>query len=178
MHMLELKNMQPLAKVAIVFLGFVLALAIAYIALKVYVARTAGPDREQYAAMFAFGDSLLFLGIFGAAALPALSATLYFLRPHPTFWMLLSTATLAVSVTSIAASIAMAYQRATGSSGPLSPLLALGSLEVIFAPGLVMLFLLSGIFAPSRSVRVVFVAATLAEAFVFLIFLFPRLQPH
>jgi hypothetical protein len=65
MQMLELKNMRPLAKVAIVFFGFVLALAIAYIALKVYVARTAGPDREQYAAMFAFGDSLLFLGIFG-----------------------------------------------------------------------------------------------------------------
>src|SRR5258707_4565215 len=174
--MLKLKNKRPLAKVAIVFLGFILALAIAYITLKVYVARTAGPDREQYAAMFAFGDSLLFLGIFGAAALPALSATLYFLRPHPIFWMLLSTATLAVSVTSIAASIAISYQRSTGSAGPLSPLLALGSLEVIFAPGFVMLFLLSGIFAPSRSVRVVFAAATLAEAFAFLIFLLPRFQ--
>ena len=176
--MLKLKNMRPLAKVAIVFLGFMLALAIACIALKVYVARTAGPDREQYAAMFAFGDSLLFLGIFGTAALPALSATLYFLRPHPTFWMLLSTATLAVSVTTIAASIAISYQRSAGSAGPLSLLLAIGSLEVIFAPGFVMLFLLSGIFAPSRSVRVVLVAATLAETFAFLIFLLPRFKLH
>src|SRR5260221_14729414 len=105
MQMVELKKMRPLTKVAIVFLGFVLALAIAYIALKVYVARTAGPDREQYAAMFAFGDSLLFLGVFGAAAVPAISAALYFLRPYPTFCRLLSTATLAVSVTSIAASL-------------------------------------------------------------------------
>jgi hypothetical protein len=173
--MLELENMRPRAKVAIVFLGFVLALAIAYIALKVYVALTAGPDREQYAAMFAFGDSLLFLGIFGAAAVPALSATLYFLRPYPTFWRLLSIPTLVVCVTSVAASIAISYQRATGSAGALSTPLALGSLEVIFAPGFVMLFLFFGIFAPSRSARIVFVAATLAEAVAFLIFLFPRL---
>jgi len=176
--MLELKNMRPLTKVALVFLGFLLALAIAYIALKVYVAHTAGPDREQYAAMFAFGDSLLFLGVFGMAALPAVSAILYFLRPHPSFWRLLLTATLAVCVTSIAASLAISYRRSTGSSGPLSTALALASLEALCAPAFVVLFLLFGIFAPSRSARIVFVAATLAEAFAFLIFLFPRLQPH
>jgi hypothetical protein len=176
--MVELKNMRSLTKVAVVFFGFVLALAIACIALKVYVARTAGPDREQYAAMFAFGDSLLFLGIFGVAAVPALSATLYFLRPHPSFWRLLSIATLAVSVTSIAASIAISYQRSIGSSRALSTVFALASLEALCAPAFVVLFLLFGIFAPSRSARVVFAAATLAEAFAFLIFLFPRLQPH
>ena len=61
----HLTFMRPLAKATLVGLGYIGALAIAFAAVSLYIASTDSPDRKTYAAMFAFGDSLLFLAIFG-----------------------------------------------------------------------------------------------------------------
>ena len=53
--------MKPVAKAGLVAIGYVAALAVALLVVGMYVARTSGPDRQSYGAMFAFGDSLLFL---------------------------------------------------------------------------------------------------------------------
>jgi len=36
--------------------------------------------------MYAFGDSVLFLGVLGVAAIPATGTALFFLRPRQGFW--------------------------------------------------------------------------------------------
>src|SRR5215470_32852 len=81
--------MRAAAKVGLVAAGYVGALVIAYVVVAVYVASTSGPDRQTYAAMYDFGDSLLFLAVFVVAALPATAAVLFFLRPHRSFWLAL-----------------------------------------------------------------------------------------
>src|SRR5215468_8072507 len=81
--------MRAAAKVGLVAAGYVGALVIASVVVVVYVASTSGPDRQTSAAMYDFGDSLLFLAVFVAAALPATAAALFFLRPHRSFWLAL-----------------------------------------------------------------------------------------
>ena len=61
--------MKPVAKVGVVVVGYLAAIAIACVALSIYVATTSGPDRQTYGAMFAFGDSLYFLGVLGVSAI-------------------------------------------------------------------------------------------------------------
>ena len=60
--------MRPAVKVSLVVAGYVVAFLIAFAVVAVYVAATSGPDRQASAGMFAFGDSLLFLAVFGVAA--------------------------------------------------------------------------------------------------------------
>ncbi len=70
--------MTPRIKVAAVLGGYVVAFLIASAVVAVYVAATSGADRQAYGAMYAFGDSLLFLAVFGVAAVPATAAALFF----------------------------------------------------------------------------------------------------
>jgi len=67
-------------KFLIVFTGFVAAALIASGVVALRVATSSGPDRQTYAAMYDFGDSVLFLAAFAVAAIPAAGAALYFLR--------------------------------------------------------------------------------------------------
>jgi len=60
--------MRPAAKAGLVAIGYIAALAIAFLVTRIYIAATNGPDRQTYGAMFDFGDSLLFLGVFGLAS--------------------------------------------------------------------------------------------------------------
>jgi hypothetical protein len=60
--------MKALAKVGLVGAGYFGAFAVATAVVAVHIAATQGPDRRDYAAMFDFGDTLLFLGVFGLAA--------------------------------------------------------------------------------------------------------------
>jgi hypothetical protein len=66
--------MKTAAKLGLVGAGYGAALVIASFVVAAYVAGTNGPDRETYGAMFAFGDTLLFLGVFTLAAVPAAAA--------------------------------------------------------------------------------------------------------
>src|SRR5436309_3778032 len=66
--------MRPLVKVGLVGAGYIGAFTLASAVVTAYVAATIGPDRQNYGAMFAFGDDLLFLGVFGVAAVVARSA--------------------------------------------------------------------------------------------------------
>jgi len=80
-----LKFGKPAAKLGIVAAGYVVALAIAALVTSVYVASTSGPDRQTYGGMYAFGDSVLFLGVFGVAAIPATALTQS--NGDPAVWM-------------------------------------------------------------------------------------------
>ena len=82
------------AKVGVVVVGYVAALALAIGAVAVHVALTSGPDRDASSGMHAFGDASLFVVAFGAAAAIPTAVALHLLRSHRGFWRLLSIAAL------------------------------------------------------------------------------------
>jgi hypothetical protein len=167
--------MRPVAKLGIVAAGYAAAFAIARAALARYVAATSGPDRQTYGAMFAFGDDLYFLAVFGAAALPAACATLYFLRPCRRFWSALSIGAAAWATTALAAAASSVAAHSAGTRAFLGFWSAAAHLRILAAPVCAPLLLLCGLFAPERSFRLRLFVAASVEAAVFVAFLW--LQP-
>ncbi|MFI5209385.1 MAG: hypothetical protein ACHQ2E_02970 [Gemmatimonadales bacterium] len=159
--------LRPLAKAGIVAVGYLAALAGAVLVVQLRVAATNGPDRQQYAAMYDFGDSLLFLAVLGVGAIPATGAALYFLRPRPAFWTRLSFTSLAVTATGLAATLTWFAARALGPSPLLDGWASAAVLRILVAPLFVLFFLLSGLLAPNRSARITLLAATAIEAVAF-----------
>jgi hypothetical protein len=70
---------RPLVKVGLVVAGYIVAFMVASAVVAIYVAATSGPDRQTYSVMYGFGDDLLFLAVFGVAAVPPSGAVLFFL---------------------------------------------------------------------------------------------------
>ena len=160
--------MTPRIKVASVLGGYVGAFLIAFAVVAIYVAATSGPDRQTYAAMYDFGDSLLFLAVFGVAAVPPTAATLFFLRPYRSFWIGLCVAAIALAVTGVAASLEFFAARAAFQMGSaLQAGSAFAVLRILVAPLFALTFFLSGLFAPRRSFRITLLAAGVIELAVF-----------
>ena len=81
--------------------GYVVAVVIAVTAVTINVAATSGPDYQASSGMLAFGDSLLFLAVFGVCEVPATGAALYFLRPYRSLWHVLACVALFIAATGI-----------------------------------------------------------------------------
>jgi hypothetical protein len=159
--------MKSSSKVILVLAGYLLALVIAWVVVTIYVASTGGPDRQTYGAMFAFGDSILFLGVFALASLPATGAALFFLRPYEIFWRVLAVGAVAIAVTGIIVLVDMLASR-NGTAGALLGQWSMVSpIRVFAAPALALVFFLCGWFAPTRFTRIAFFGATAVEAVVF-----------
>ncbi len=161
--------MRRSVKVGAILTGYVGAFLVAFAVVSIYVALTDSPDRQASSGMYAFGDSLLFLAVFGVAAVIPTGAALYFLRPYRTFWVTLSVLTLAIAATGLAAALDYAIPPST--SGPsVSVWSALAPLRLLVAPLFALAFLLSTLFAPRRSVRIPLFAATVIETAAFAYF--------
>ena len=169
------RPMRPVAKASLVALGYVAALAVTLLVAGIHLAETSGPDRQG--GMSAFGDSLMFLAVFGLAAVPATGAALFFLRPHPAFWLTLSVASLAAAFTSAAAAVIHTASGALEPSSFLQGWSAFAVLRILAAPLFAMLWLLSGLFAPNRSARLSLIAASAIEAAAFAYVVFGWFHP-
>lgn len=146
--------MKLLTKVALVLGGYVAAFAIALAATSLYIAATGYIDRQTYSGMTAFGDSVLFLFAFAAAAVVPTGAALFFLRPYRRFWSVLSVVAVTIAATGLAA--CLDYVLARGTPDPTSFLYAwsaLAVLRLLIAPICAGGFLLAAVFAPSRRHR-------------------------
>jgi hypothetical protein len=159
--------MRPVVKAGLVVAGYIVAFAIASAVVAIYVTATNGPDRQSSSGMYAFGDSLLFLAVFGVAAVPATGAALFFLRPYRSFWRLLSVAALGIAITGLAAFIDYVVARTAEAPSILHAWSALAVLRILVAPLLAPAFLLSGLVAPNRSSRIALLVATVSEVAVF-----------
>ena len=159
--------MRPLVKVGLVVAGYVVAFLVAFAVVAIHVAATSGPDRQVYSAMYGFGDDLLFLAVFGAAAVPPSAVALFFLRSYRTFWLALSVLALGITTTGLVALIDYVAPRIADAGSTLHTWSALAGLRILSAPLFVLAFLLSGLFAPSRSSRIALLVATAIEAAVF-----------
>lgn len=87
---------RPRVKFAIVLVGYLLAVLVAFAVVSIYVLATNGSDRNGSSGMYAFGDSLLFLLVLSFAAIPATCAALFFLREYRRFWSVLSIVAITV----------------------------------------------------------------------------------
>ena len=155
--------MRSVARVGVVAGGYVAAVAIASAVVAIRVVATSGPDRQTYAAMYDFGDGLLFLGVFGIAALPATGAALFFLRPYRAFWLTMSAAALIVAAAGVAAFAGYVAPTVFAASSSLRAWMALASLDIFVAPLFAIFFGLSAMFAPVRFARISFLVAAAVE---------------
>jgi hypothetical protein len=157
--------MKPSLKVAVVAGGYIAALLMASAAVALRIATTSGPDAQASSGMYAFGDALLFVAVFGGCALVPTGAALFFLRPHRHFWTVLSALGLTVAVTGVTAAILFAVGRHAPPS-PLTTWADFSVLRILVAPLLALTFLVCAIFSPHRSPRFTLLAATVMEAAV------------
>ena len=70
--------MNRFLKAAAVLAGYVAALLVAGAALEVRLLNTQGPEADASSGMYAFGDLLLLLSVFGVAAVVPTGLALYF----------------------------------------------------------------------------------------------------
>jgi hypothetical protein len=160
-------NLRPAARTGIVVAGYAGAIAIATLALRVYVAARSSPDRQASSGMTAFGDSLLFLAVLGVAAVPATGAALFFLRSRGVFWRVLSVAALVIASTALAAVALFFASSSPGASPRLQSWNVLVPLRILVAPLLGLFFVLSGLFAPTRPARLSLLGASAIEIVAF-----------
>jgi hypothetical protein len=158
---------KPIVRVAVVGGGYLAAVLIASAAVAINVAGTSGPDRQGASGMYAFGDSMLFLGVFGIAAIPPTGAALYFLRSWRGFWRPLSVVGLAIAGTGLAAAVLYLVGRGTVPGSTLQVWAGFSVLRILIAPLLGLAFFLAGLFAPTRPDRIALLIATSMEAVAF-----------
>ena len=152
--------MKPAAKVGVVVVGYLAAVAIAYVAVSIYVATTSGPDRQTYGAMFAFGDSLYFLGVLGVAAIPATGLGLFFLRPYAAFWRVLSACFIFITALTFIALVVYTTRVE-------SQWVALTPLWLLAAPVFAAAAFVSGVFAPKNFSRSALIGTSVVHGAVF-----------
>lgn len=157
--------MKPSLKVALVAGGYIAALLMASVAVGLRMATTSGPDAQASSGMYAFGDALLFVSVFGVCTLVPTGGALFFLRPYRHFWTALSALGLAVAVTGIAAAILFTVGRHAPPS-LLATWAGISVLRILVAPLLVPAFLVCALFSPHRPPRLAFLAAAAMEATV------------
>jgi hypothetical protein len=153
-------------KVALVLVGYVVAAVVAAGVVAVYVTLTDSPDRQASSGMYAFGDSLLFLAVFGIVGSVPTGAALFYLRSWSRCWPVLAAAALVVAATGALA--LTEYLVVGGGARPIfGAWSAFSVLRILIAPLLAIGFGLATVFAPSRSPRLALLAATVTEALVF-----------
>lgn len=64
------------SKIAVVAGGYIAAFLVAATAVAIRIANTSGPDAQASSGMYAFGDALLFVAVFGVSALGPTGAAL------------------------------------------------------------------------------------------------------
>lgn len=157
--------MKASLKIGVVAGGYIAAFLVASAAVAVRLANTSGPDAQASSGMYAFGDAVLFVAVFGVSALVPTAAVLFFLRPYHRFWTVLSTFGLGIAVTGLAAVALFATGRSAGPS-PIATLAAFSVLRILVAPLLALAFLMCTAFSPYRFPRWALLATTASEVAV------------
>jgi hypothetical protein len=158
---------RPLFKVAAVLGGYVVAIVAGCGAQYVGILGAQGPDVEASAGMYAVGDAIVFVAVFGVVSLLPTALALYFLRPFGAFWSALSIASVALAVTGVGAMLLMRSASSEALDHPLGGASVLAAfLLIAVAPLLAGGFFISALVAPTRSARWTLVAAAIVEAVV------------
>jgi len=158
--------MKPVTKIDVVVGGYIAALLLAAVTVAIHGAVTSGPDAQASSGMYAFGDLLLFLGVFGVAGLVPTGAALFFLRPYRAFWSVTSGLGMVIALTGIGAAVLYAFGRQAPAPSPLASWVALAVLRLLAAPILALNFLAFAALSAYRTPRLTFLAAVVLEGLV------------
>jgi hypothetical protein len=148
--------MNKSVKIGIVIAGYILSCVGAFVVTYIRELSTRGTDIQASQGMFAFGQSLLFLLVFGGLALIPTVLAFYFLRSSMKFWDGFAVLCLAFSILGLVVIIANALMNANGgytSSSFAAVFSLIGVLGVFGAPILIVGFLILAVIAPSRRPR-------------------------
>ncbi|HVM59556.1 MAG TPA: hypothetical protein VMV72_01715 [Verrucomicrobiae bacterium] len=145
-----------LRKLALVLAGYITAFLLTCAVF--YVRSFFMPDdaSQASAGMQAFGDLMLFLGMFGTLSLVPTGLALFFLRKSRGFWILLSILSLIFAATGPVAALSVQYNSAI--------IGFLGIPRILGAPLFCLAFLISAIITPSRGPRWTLLVSAFLEA--------------
>lgn len=156
--------MNRLTQAGVVCGGYAAALLFACAA---FYLRQLSQDATDQASsgMSAFGDLLLFVGLFGFLALIPTGLALYFLRPFAPFWTVAGYVSVVLAATAIWAELTVAWV-----SDPPSPSwsigVLIGILRLLVAPGLALVFAMAALLAPTHRPRWLLFGAAVTEGLV------------
>jgi len=150
------------AKIGIVFTGLVLACAIAWVAVELRQLVTPAALVQGSPGMYAFGDTLVGVAVFGVVALVPLALALYWLRPVVLFWSVLVAGATMWALTGIAA---LAVNIWAGSTGNWWAFMAMARLGVI--PLSALALVTCALFAPLPRQRWPLLAAGIVDGLSF-----------
>ena len=158
---------RPLLKALIVSAGYAFALCAACVMVYIRQLHTQGPDAQASAGMYAFGDFMLFVAVFGVAAFLPTGLGLYYLRPVRIFWTLLAIGVLFLTATGPVCAAALELTRHWRSApAPVQLFAGFGVLRLLGAPLLAVSYLLGACLAPTRFPRWTLLVATAVEGLV------------
>jgi len=158
--------MNAFARAGIVTAGYVLAFLVASAVVAIRVASTSGPEAQASSGMYAFGDSVVFVTVFGLLALVPTGIALFWLRPYRVVWQAIAFGALVMSLTGVSAAVLFAVGRHLLGASPLALLAAASVLRMLLAPLLSVTFFMCAALAPERSSRLLFLVAAGTEAVV------------
>ena len=159
--------MRPAAKVALISGGYVLAVLLAFAVVALNIAATSNADREASSGMFAFADGMLFLAVLGVAAVPSSVGALFLLRPYRVFWLVLCVAAISIATTGALAAVVYVAAKTAEAGSMIETWSALAVLRILLAPLFALAFLVCGLIAPLRPMRIALLIAMATEAAVF-----------
>ena len=149
--------MNKSVKVGIVIAAYILACIAAYAATYIQELATRGTDAQASQGMFAFGQSILFMLVFGGLALIPTVLAFYFLRSSEKFWngfalLCLTFSIVGIMIVFMNALINAGILHISESSAAVVSLF--GVLGAFGGPILIIGFLVLAVIAPSRRPRV------------------------
>jgi hypothetical protein len=138
-----------MAKAGVVVGGYVVAVLSAVGVVLLYINQTNGPDRDASSGMYAFGDALLFIAVFGIVSTIPTAVALVFLRQSRKFWIALCVVALFAASTglgAVAVTVLDSQQFALGAS--FDGWAALSVLRILVSPFVALSLGLSALVAP------------------------------
>ena len=146
--------MKTLTKTGIVIAGYGCALAIGIaVAYARYKSMENLPDAQAASGMYAFGDFMTFLFVFGVASLVPSGLAFYFLRENRTFWTVMAVCAAVVAAGNVALAAAYWMQWRMPDLTMLHPWSSLAPLRMIIAPLVAATIFLCAQFAPDPRPR-------------------------
>ncbi|MGA2062953.1 MAG: hypothetical protein ABSG67_20965 [Thermoguttaceae bacterium] len=159
--------MKTLIKSGMVLAGFVAAFLVADAALYLRELRMPA-EAKTSVGMYAFGDLILFVEVFGVSATVPTVLALYFLRPFRKLWLVFSIGCLTLAVTGLVAAAVVIWVHNLRIDVDVWQALAdVGILRTLLSPMLAPSFLVSVLVAPTWRCRWILLAATMMEGAAF-----------
>ena len=149
----RMKTLPALAKAGIVIGGYAVAILLAICAVALHVKLTSGPEGDASSGMYACGDALLFVAVFGIVSTIPTGLAFVFLRQCRSFWVACSVVALFVASTSLATVVLNVLAPRVTLGAFLNAWETLAFPRIFLSPFLAASFSLSALIAPEARYR-------------------------